>query len=59
MRRRDFIAGLGGAAWALAARAQQGERMRRIGVLCESARACKSPNLKQTGEVNMTFYGFR
>ena len=64
MRRREFIAALGGAAvanaWPLAARAQQGERVRRIGVLNSVAaddqqtQARNAAFLQRLGELGWT-----
>ena len=61
MRRREFITLMGGAAaaWPLAARAQQSERMRRIGVLMHTgadepeAQACFAAFMQGLQEIRL------
>ena len=58
MRRREFFGVLaGGAAWPVVARAQQGERTRRIGVLMAVAESDKEA--MQTGRVRIGAPGAR
>jgi putative tryptophan/tyrosine transport system substrate-binding protein len=59
MRRRDFLAGLSGmAAWSFAARAQQNERVRRVGVLSATAGTSEEDALMETFETTLRSLGW-
>src|SRR4051794_9483837 len=54
MRRREFVAGLTAAAWPLVARAQEHERMRRIGVFLPGVADDLEIFLQALGELGWT-----
>jgi putative tryptophan/tyrosine transport system substrate-binding protein len=59
MRRREFLAGVGGAvAWSFAARAQRGERVRRIGVLFATAGTSEEDSLIETFQATLRSLGW-